>query len=183
MANEIPLPPSVDCRAQCGDRAVSQFLPGVEALGNRQLAQLCSDTLAAARRQPPSPLHLQPGYLQGQPCARLQLWFSPGPCSAQSLRVLTRVPEQAQPWLQAGKDGPHQMGMLSISCPSLQSEVCLRVGILQLFYRDLSSPLVLWRGQRDCDPMLCLNPLIPNNSLSSSTIFTSHVEKNLSLDF
>lgn len=65
IANEHPLLPSVGFRAQCGDRAVSQFLPGVEALGNRQLAQLCSDALAAARLLSPSPLHLQLGYLQG----------------------------------------------------------------------------------------------------------------------
>lgn len=60
----------------------------------------------------------------------------------------------------------------------------LRVGILQLFYRDWSSPLVLWRGQRDYDPMmLCSNPLIPNTSLSLTIYFHSMCRKNLSLGF
>lgn len=61
-----------------------------------------------------------------------------------SLRVFNRVLEQVQPWLQAGRDGSHLVVvMLSIFCPPPQSDVRLRVDILQLFQKLVLSPGVM----------------------------------------
>lgn len=120
-------------------------------LRNGQLAHLCSDVLAEARLASPSPLCLQPCCLLRQSALRPRMGCSPGAFSAHSLSVFTRISEQVEPWLQEGRDGPHQMGMLTIACPSL--DVCLRVAIsifsteagpLSWCYGGRKGTVILW---------------------------------------